>query len=176
MEIGLKVSHQLADLSLNIQQPCAFNEHNISKHCFKEMMDVYASNVSITFEEISKIEKSTHGQSTSNKWFELRKYKITASNVYSAIVNSVEPSAKLKSMYYNTSFSSDSTNHGIVNERHVQNKYVENLKFNSINVYVKQLGGSLDGLVLSTKWRKMGIRNQVSFFKAWHEFKGSTGR
>ena len=47
------ISHQLADLSSNIQQPCAFNEHyNISKHCFKEMMDVYASNVSITFEEI----------------------------------------------------------------------------------------------------------------------------
>ena len=84
------------------QQPCAFNEHyNISKHCFKEMMDVYASNVSIAFEEISKIEKSTRGQSASNKWFELRKYKITASNVYSAIVNFVEPSAKLKSMYYN---------------------------------------------------------------------------
>ena len=74
------------------------------------------------------------GQSASNKWFELRKYKITASNVYSVIiVNSVEPSAKLKSMYY-TSFSSESTHYGIVNERHVKNKYVEHLKFNSINV------------------------------------------
>ena len=89
------LSHQLADLSLNIQQPCAFNEHyNISKHCFKEMIVVHASNVSITFEEISKIEKATRGQSASNKWFELRKYKITSSNVYSAIVNTVEPSAK----------------------------------------------------------------------------------
>ena len=122
------ISHQLADLSLNIQQPCAFNEYyNISKHCFKEMMDVYASNVSTTFDKISKIEQSTRGQSASNKWFELRKYKITASNVYSAIINPVEPSAKLKSMYY-TSFSSESTHHGIVNEGHVKNKYVERLK------------------------------------------------
>ena len=44
--------------------------------------------------KFQKIEKSTCGQSASNKCFELRKYKITACNVYSAIVKSVEPFAK----------------------------------------------------------------------------------
>ena len=79
-------------------------------------------------------------------------------------------------MYY-TSFSSESTNHGIVNERHVQNKYVEHLKFNSINVYVKQLGlllskshpylgASLDGLVICQQnGEKWGLEIKCPFSK-----------
>ena len=82
--------------------------YDISCNPFKEMMDIFCDNFNLTKDEVDAIEKSTGGQSSNGEWKQQRKYRITASNFYSAAVNTVEPSSKLKSMFYAT-FSSAST-------------------------------------------------------------------
>ena len=88
---------------------------------------------------------------------EQRKYRITASNFYSAAVNRVEPSSKLKSMFYSP-FHSASTNHGNKFEGHVRDLYCKALYEKGYNVNVEEvglkvsqsrpyLGASLDGIV-----------------------------
>lgn len=105
------------------QQPCSFNDHyDISKVQFKRMMDYYAASLSINQAKINAVEKRTRGQSSSVEWYHHRKYKITASNVYIACRNTVEPSCKLKSMFY-SSFSTYATKHGSLYEDHVLQLY-----------------------------------------------------
>ena len=137
---------------------CAFSDfYDISTSSFKEMMDIYCQNLSVTLEEVCAIEQSTYGQCHSEKWMEERKYRITASNFYSAAVNTVEPSSKLKSMFY-SSFHSASTNHGNKYEGHVRDLYCAalheqgyNVKIEEVGLKVSQscpyLGASLDGMV-----------------------------
>ncbi|XP_065067599.1 uncharacterized protein LOC135693141 [Rhopilema esculentum] len=136
----------------------AFSDfYDISTSSFKEMMDIYCQNMSATPEEIRAIEQSTSGQSLNKKWMEQRKYRITASNFYSAAVNRVEPSSKLKSMFYSP-FHSASTNHGNKFEGHVRDLYCKAFYEKGYNVNVEEvglkvsqsrpyLGASLDGIV-----------------------------
>ena len=62
----------------------AFNYvYDISSQKFKSMMDYYHSkSVALSHEQIHQIEIETCKQSSSTKWFEHRKYRITASNFY----------------------------------------------------------------------------------------------
>ena len=86
-------------------------------------MDYYClSNLYISNDEVKRIEHITRGQAANEHWQSYRLYRVTASNFYSAIVNSVEPSSKLKSLYY-SSFSSASTDHGKFYESHVRSLY-----------------------------------------------------
>ena len=136
----------------------AFSDfYDISTSSFKEMTDICCQNMSATPEEIRAIEQSTSGQSLNKKWMEQRKYRITASNFCSAAVNRVEPSSKLKSMFYSP-FHSASTNHGNKFEGHVRDLYCKALYEKGYNVNVKEvglkvsqsrpyLGASLDGIV-----------------------------
>ena len=106
----------------------SFNEYyDISTSSFKEMMDSYCQNTTLSKEEISNIEKTTHGQASNDDWKKHRMYRITASNFYSAAVNSVEPSSKLNSMFYK-SFTSAATCHGQKHEAHVKELYIMLLK------------------------------------------------
>ena len=99
--------------------------YDISCNNFKEMMDCYyLSNLCISNDEVQRIEHVTRGQAANEQWQSLRLYRITASNCYSPIVNSVEPSSKLKSMYY-SSFSSAISDHGKFYESHVGSLYRE---------------------------------------------------
>ena len=45
-----------------------FNEFYISQDSFKDMVDKYVVNISLTDEEIKHIEYSTRGQQSSNLW------------------------------------------------------------------------------------------------------------
>ena len=81
----------------DIQEPSLtciqFNEfYDISQACFKEMVDIYVDSMSITFAEISEVEKNTRGQISSEHWWNYGKERLTASKFYSAEVNTVEPS------------------------------------------------------------------------------------
>ena len=76
-----------------------FNKfYNISQDGFKDMVDKYVVNISLTNEEIKHIEYSTRGQQFSNLWGQCRKEKLTASNFYIAAVNKVEPSKKKQTL------------------------------------------------------------------------------
>ena len=157
----------------NVLPECSFSDcYDISRSEFKNMMDTYASSLSISSDTIYDIEKSTRGQSSSAEWFDQIKYKITASNFYVACRNTVEPSSKLKSMFY-TSFT---TNHGKLYEEHVLQLYKSFLQSKNVDVSLETvglllseshpyLGASLDGIGGLSFWRKMGHRNKMPFFK-----------
>ena len=105
-------------MTTDIDEPMTpFNDfYDISSKKFKKMMDISAFSQKISQQEIEKIELSTRGQSDCNIWFEERKYRLTASNFYTASRNKFEPSTKLKSMFY-TNFSSNSTQHALSHEK-----------------------------------------------------------
>ena len=135
-----------------------FNEfYDISQACFKEMVDIYVDSMSITFAEISEIEKNTRGQMSSEHWWNYRKERLTASKFYSAAVNTVEPSKKINSMLY-TKLSTPGMCHGISHETEALNKYVESLTAKSLFVTADNpgliiskthpyLGASLDAII-----------------------------
>ena len=147
----------------NVEKPClheaiSFNKHyDISKASFKEMMEFHCSEMLLSEDEILDIEKSTQGQALNSNWIKHRLYRITASNFYAAAVNTVEPSSKLRSMYYK-SFDSAATLHGKKFEGHVRELYSlllekEGMTANVTEVGLKIspsfpfLGASLDGIV-----------------------------
>ena len=155
--------HVVDCASSNSFNETPFNDfYDISSIKFKEMMDLHAAgSVSITQYQIHKIQIETKGQSLSEAWFAHRKYRITASNFLAASRNTVEPSCKLKAMYY-TSFSTTSTCHGTINESHVLSLYERFLKSNNLDVSISEvglivslshpyLGASLDGVVTDNK-------------------------
>ena len=163
---------------LSLHDFVSFNEsYDISSPSFKEMMDIYCENLALSEEEIMGIEKATRGQSENENWMKHRLYRITASNFYSATVNSVEPSSKLKSMYYK-SFSSAATSHGKKFESHVRELYEVLLKENGFNVQISEvglqlstsfpyLGASLDGVV-SHQSERWGLEIKCPFSKYNH--------
>ena len=135
------------------------NFYDISCSGFKEMMEYFCSTKSNLGEtEIKEIEELTRGQASNETWKFHRMYRITASNFYTAAVNSVEPSRKLHSMYY-SSFSSASTHHGKTFESHIRSLYSQQLsKEDGCNILIEEhgliiskthsyLGASLDGIV-----------------------------
>ena len=138
-----------------------FNDlYNISTKQFKEMMVTYSKNKFMSTKEIIKIEKETRGQAFSNKWQSYRKNFLTASNFYAAAATKVEPSNKIKNMYY-SNFTSKSTSHGIENEKNAKKMYIEYLlkknilvKLNNTGLSISKthpyLAASLDGLVTNT--------------------------
>ena len=63
------------------------------------MMDIYCQNLAVYLEDVAFIEEVTLGQNSSEEWRRQKKYRITASNFYSAAANTTEPSSKLKSMF-----------------------------------------------------------------------------
>ena len=142
------------------EEPVPFSDsYDISCTNFKVMMDFYAQdNMILSQTVIQNIESATRGQSSNDCWKQHRLYRITASNFYFAAVNKVEPSSKLKSMFY-SSFSSTSTRHGQLNESHVRSLYLETLTNKGIcDAHIDEpgliisgthsfLGASLDGIV-----------------------------
>ena len=97
-----------------------FNEiYDISQDSFKDMVHKYVVNISLSDEEIKHIEYSTRGQQSSNLWWEYRKFF----NFYIAAVNKVEPSKKIKSLFY-PSVKASSMKHGIANESVALTEYV----------------------------------------------------
>ena len=60
------------------------------------MVDKYVVDISLAGKEIKHSHYSTRGQQSSNLWSEYRKEKLTASTLYTAAVNRVEPSKKIK--------------------------------------------------------------------------------
>ena len=149
----------LSDSNHNVLPECSFSDcYDISRSEFKNMMDTYASSLSISSDTIYDIEKSTRGQSSSAKWFDQRKYKITASNFYVACRSTVKPSSKLKSMFY-TSFTTSATYHGKLYEEHVLQLYKSFLQSKNVDGSIETvglllsesypyLGASLDGIVV----------------------------
>ena len=115
----------------------------------------------ISDKEVSNIELIALIQpSRKSKWQSLRLYRITASNFYFTVANSVQPSSKLKVMYY-SSFSSLITSHGKHFESHVRALYTnqmikdgyETLVVNQPGLIISKshpyVGASLDGIVTS---------------------------
>ena len=133
----------------------------ISQDTFKDMVDKYVVNISLTDEEIRHIEYSTRDQQSSNLWWEYRKEKLTASNFYIAAVNKVEPSKKIKSLFF-SSVKTSSRKHGIANESVALTEYVTLLTSQSVTVNLVQpglilskshpfLGASLDTIVTNVE-------------------------
>eukprot|EP00794_Sanderia_malayensis_P016367 gene16367-biopygen12059 len=153
----------------------SFNEcYDISKPVFKEMMDIYSRKLSVSSQDISHIEKMTRRQSLNSSWMKHRLYRLTASNFYTAAVNTVEPSSKINSMFY-TSFTTAATNHGKKFEGHVAELYRIFLKDCGINGIISEtglqlsssfpyLGASLDGMVSSGSDR-WGLEIKCPFSK-----------
>ena len=123
-------------------------------------------NISLTDEEIKHIEYSTRGQQSSNLWWEYRKEKLTASHFYIAAVNKVEPSKKIKSLFYSSAKTS-SMKHGIANESVTLTEYVTLLTSQSVTVNLFQ-----SGLILSKSHPFLGasldsIVTNVDNLKTW---------
>ena len=66
------------------------------------MGDKYVVNISLSDQEIKHIEYSARGQQSFNSWWEYWKEKLTASNFYITAVSKVEPSKKIKSLFYSS--------------------------------------------------------------------------
>ena len=117
-----------------------FNEfYDISQDSFKGMVDKYVVNISLTDEEIKRIEYSTRGQQSSKLWWEYRKEKLTASNFYISSVTKVEPNKKIKSLIY-SSVKISSMKHDIANEMVALSEYVTLLTTQSVTVNLVQPG------------------------------------
>eukprot|EP00795_Rhopilema_esculentum_P007954 gene7954-13847_t len=136
------------------------------------MVDIFCDNFNLTEDKVDAIEKSTGGQSFNEEWKQQGEYRITASNFYSATVNTVEPSTKLKSMFYAT-FTSASTNHGNRFESHVRDLYKKTMIDQGFPINVAEVGlkvshtqpylaASLDGIV-SCKSEKWGLDTMLIF-------------
>ena len=149
----------LSDLEQpSLHEIISFNEHyDISNPSFKEMMEFHCESMTLSEQVIYDIEKSTRGQSSNENWMKHRMYRITASNFYSTVVNTVEPSSRLNSMFYE-SFTSAATTHGKDFEGHIRGLYISLLKENGVNADVAEaglklssafpyLGASLNGIV-----------------------------
>ena len=159
----------------SMHESIAFNEYyDISSSLFKEMMDIYCQNLTLTQDEITLIETTTRGQASNDNWKKHRMYRITASNFYSAAVNSVEPSRKLNAMYYK-SFTSTAVSHGQKYEASARELYIMLLKDNGIQAQVSEvglqlssmfpyLGASLDGIV-TCKSETWGLEIKCPFSK-----------
>ncbi len=126
---------------------------------FKEMIDIHYKTTFLSTEDKFIIEKSTIGSASNENWKRYRQYRITASNFYTATVNRVEPSSKVKAMYYK-SLSSSSNGYGQKFEGHVRVLYEKMIRDCGISVKVCEvsfklsqsctyLGASLDGIVFS---------------------------
>jgi len=100
------------------------------------MMLIYTKNNPISTEKILQIERETRGLSSSEKWWEYRKNLLTASNFYSAAVSKVEPSNKIKNMYY-SQFSTNSTKHGQENEKNALKMYINFLTKKKVCITTK---------------------------------------
>lgn len=70
----------VADLSSDYDAQIFNDTYNISTPEFKEMMNIYAENESISIEQVISIETNTRGQSLNQHWKELKQSKLTASN------------------------------------------------------------------------------------------------
>ena len=117
-----------------------FNEfYDISQDSFKGMVDKYVVNISLTDEEIKRIEYSARGQQSSKLWWEYRKEKLTASNFYISAVTKVEPNKKIKSLIY-SSVKISSMKHDIANEMVALSEYVTLLTTQSVTVNLVQPG------------------------------------
>ena len=139
------------------EESMTFNDcYDISSPNFKEMIGVYFKSMhSMTQEEIDLIQHLTVSQSSNENWL---KYRLTASNFYSAAVNRVEPSSKLNSMFY-SKFYSLSVEHGRHYEPHVRNLYLQakdekgfkGISVEDVGLLMSRknyfLGASLDGIV-----------------------------
>eukprot|EP00795_Rhopilema_esculentum_P003536 gene3536-2021_t len=138
---SLDAPYESADVELlELSDSSPFSDiYDISCNPFKEMMDIFCDNFNLTKYEVDAIEKSTGGQSSNEEWKQQRKYRITASNFYSAAVNTVEPSSKLQSMFYAT-FTSASTNHGNRFESHVRDLYIKTMIDQGFPINVAEVG------------------------------------
>ena len=117
-----------------------FNEfYDISQDSFKDVVDKYVVNISLTDKVIKHIEYFTRAQQPSYLSWEYRKEKLTASNFYIAAVNKVEPSKKIKSWFY-SSFKTSSMKRGIANESVALTEYVTLLTSQSVTVNLVQPG------------------------------------
>ena len=117
-----------------------FNEfYDISQDFFKGMVDKYVVNISLTDEEIKRIEYSARGQQSSKLWWEYREEKLTASNFYISAVTKVEPNKKIKSLIY-SSVKISSMKHDIANEMVALSEYVTLLTTQSVTVNLVQPG------------------------------------
>ena len=99
-----------------------------------------------------------------------RKYRITASNFYSAAFTTVEPSSKLNSMFYSL-LHSDSTNIMVISVKDMCAALHEkgyNFKIEEVDLKVSQscpyLGASLDRLV-SFDGKVWGLETKCPFSK-----------
>ena len=171
---SLDAPYESADVELlELSDSSPFRDiYDISCNPFKEMMDIFCDNFNLTKDEVDAIEKSTGGQSSNEEWKQQRKYRITASNFYSAAVNTVEPSSKLKSMFYAT-FTSASTNHRNRFESHVRDLYKKTMIDQGFPINVAEVGlrvshtqpylaASLDGIV-TCKSEKWGLEIKCPF-------------
>ena len=106
------------------------------------MVDKYVVNISLTDEEIKRIEYSARGQQSSKLWWEYRKEKLTASNFYISAVTKVEPNKKIESLIY-SSVKISSMKHDIANEMVALSEYVTLLTTQSVTVNLVQPGFTL---------------------------------
>ena len=145
------------------------DSYDIATEHFKSMIDSYVSGLTITQEEIEEMERTTRGQNKNNLWFEKRKSLLTASNFGKSAKNKVEPSNKLKSILY-SNFTTDATQYGIESEAKAVDLYIREMKNDSINVTVEEigllvskdkayLGASIDRIVTIKDTQKMGNGN-----------------
>ena len=107
--------------------------YDISQDFSKDMVDKYVADTSLTIEEIKHIGYSIRGQRSSNLWWEHRKEKLTASNIYITAINKVEPSKTIKFLLY-SSVQISSMKYGIANEGVALTEYVSFLITQSVAV------------------------------------------
>lgn len=101
-------------------------DHNYSKHNQRELLFKNLKLSEITTEELTEIEQSTHRQSDSTTWCELRRCRVTASSFHT--VCHLQPRSQAsfaKQLINRKPFTSRSTTHGLINETVALKKYAE---------------------------------------------------
>ena len=158
-----------------VQEGTPFTD--IATKGFRKIVDEYASNMTVTDEEIRETETLTRGQNKNQFWFEKRKSVLTASNFGKAAKTKVEPSNKLKAMLY-SNFTTEAVQYGIESEEKAVNLYIKEMEKEGINVKVEEvglllskekpfLGASLDRIVTKlTTNEKWGMEIKSPFSKA----------
>ena len=106
----------------------------------------------MTKKEIDVIQHLTVGQSSNENWMKYQIYRLTASKVYSAAVNRVEPSSKLNSMFY-----SKYVEHGTYHEPHARNLFRQAMnEKGSKDILVDDVG-----LLISSKNSFLGVSSHL---------------
>jgi hypothetical protein len=140
-----------------------FNDfYDISNEHFEEMLHIHVKHLTITENEIVRLEEATRGQADNEEWMCERKKYLTSSNFGAASKLKVEPPKKLHSMLY-SQVRTEGMIYGIENEGKVVSQYLSVNKEKGLDLEARAMSHLLQGLILLAHTVFL-LFNLISFF------------